>query len=449
MILVAGLGKTGQSVLRYCEAQGEPCLGFDTREDLDIETLKQRFPQVPFALGNLPEAWLPRIETVALSPGIAMSEPWVEALMLLGKQVVGDIELFARAVSAPVIGITGSNGKSTVTTLVGEMLSEAGLLVGVGGNIGTPALDLLEDDNEYDAYVLELSSFQLETTYSLQTVSSAVLNVSEDHMDRYPSFEAYVQAKTSLLDQTEVAVLPEDFQLLGVSHPDKVLRFGLQRSARLPEHYYGLLEKGGDEWLGVGRQPLVPLTEVRLQGAHNVLNALAAMALTSPFEISPAVYQSVLSRFSGLPHRTEWVAESEEVVWINDSKGTNVGATLTALQTFIPQAQQRQGQLVLIAGGEGKGADFSSLKTAVQEGCKNVIVFGRDGSKIAEAINRSCIQVETLDQAVEAAKEVSEKGDIVLFSPACASFDQFKNYEERGEVFKNLVMKQTVTSEQA
>ena len=449
MVLVAGLGLTGQSVLRFYQRMGEPCLAFDTRESLDLAPLQAQFPEMQFAKGQLPDAWLTQFNTVVLSPGIAQTEPWVEKLKILGKEIIGDIELFARAVDAPVIGITGSNGKSSVTTLVGNALKTAGLQAGVGGNIGTPALDLLIDDTEYEVYVLELSSFQLETTYSLQTEASTVLNISEDHMDRYDSLEAYIQAKTRLLDQTALAVLPEDFHLLGVSHPEKVVRFGLQQADTLPENTYGLLETQAGIYLGKGQQPKVPLDALALKGKHHILNALAAMALTEPFAIAESVWQQVLNEFKGLPHRTQWVAEKAGVQWINDSKGTNVGATLTALETFSEVAASNDGKVILLAGGVGKGADFSPLASAVQA-CKAVILFGQDASKIEQELIQNSEKmpefpvlmqsVSTLGEAVQAAEGLAEAGDVVLFSPACASFDQFANFVARGEAFEQLVL---------
>lgn len=464
MYLVAGLGLTGQSVLRYFQQVGESCLAFDTREELDLSDLKKQFPQIDFATGKIPSEWLTQFDTLVLSPGIAQSEPWVESLKVLGKEVIGDIELFARTVGVPVIGITGSNGKSTVTTLVGEFLKQAGKQVGVGGNIGTPALDLLMDDNEYEVYVLELSSFQLETTYALETTASTVLNISEDHMDRYDSLEAYIQAKTRLLDQTHLAVLPEDFHLLAVNHPKRVVRFGLNTPQ---SGHYGIWQSEEGTFLARKRsgrevEPLVAVSKMALQGQHHQLNAMAAMALTEDFELPAAVYQQVLQQFSGLPHRTQPVAEINGVLWINDAKGTNVGATVTAIESFVPQAESRKGKVILIAGGVGKGADFTPLLPAAAQ-CKLAILFGQDAPIIAQALEQTSAenthaknaekmskspvlprdlvieQVNTLKQAVKKAFDQAQSGDVVLFSPACASFDQFANYIARGEAFEQLV----------
>ncbi|BCN93870.1 UDP-N-acetylmuramoylalanine--D-glutamate ligase [Thiomicrorhabdus immobilis] len=442
MYLVAGLGVTGQSVLRYFKAQGEPCLAFDTRADFDVTALQQEYPDVEFALGEVPLKWLKKFETIILSPGIAKSEPWVSALEKLGKQTIGDIELFARAVGAPVIAITGSNGKSTVTTITGLALAEAGYNVGVGGNIGEPALDLLLDDNEYDVYVLELSSFQLETTYSLTTASSTVLNVSEDHMDRYVGIEDYIQAKTKVFADTELAVIPFDLSEQGLIHHGDVVRFCASEGFVQSDKDYGIIEHNNQAWLGHGQNPQVPLESMRLKGLHHQLNALAMLALCRPFNVENRHFETVLSQFTGLPHRTELVVVHEDVTWINDSKGTNVGATQTALESI---GKETLGKLILIAGGVGKDADFSGLKAPVEQFCKKVVLFGRDQDLIAEALqsNQSSAidlsKVEDLATAVAIALENSQPQDCVLFSPACASFDQFANYVQRGEIFVELV----------
>ena len=441
MYLVAGLGITGQSVLRYFEAQGEYCLAFDTRKSFDLETLQSEFGHIEFALGEVPNDWLSRFQTVVLSPGISKAEPWVEALMKLGKQVIGDVELFARAVGVPVIAITGSNGKSTVTTMTGMALQEAGYQVGVGGNIGEPVLDLILDDTEYDVFVLELSSFQLETTYSLDTVAATVLNISEDHMDRYEELEDYIQAKTKVFASTELAVIPEGFSRDGIIHHAKISRFGLGHNVIQSDGDFGVLtiEEGDctQQWLGHGSTPLVAVPKMKLQGAHHQLNALAMMALCQPFNVKAEHFLTVIQNFSGLPHRTELVGIYDGIEWINDSKGTNVGATLTAIESL---GSETDGQLILIAGGVGKDADFSGLSNSVSEFCRHTVLFGRDQQLIGAHLTESSLSfVDDLEQAVEAAYQIAEPGDCILFSPACASFDQFANYMLRGSAFIELV----------
>lgn len=453
MYLVAGLGITGQSVLRYFEAIGEPCRAFDTRNSLEIAHLKSQFPQVEFALGEVPIEWVQQCTTVVLSPGISQSEPWVVALQSLGKEIVGDVELFARAVGAPVIAITGSNGKSTVTTMTGMALQAAGYRTAICGNIGEPVLDLLIDEHDYEVYVLELSSFQLETTYSLNSVSATVLNISEDHMDRYTDLEGYILAKTKVFANTECAVLPNGFNAIGLLPTTKICRFGLDESPLENDQAYGVINhvtKKNDQacskkfkvidetgWLGYGATPLVALAEMQLKGRHHQLNALAMMALCRPFKVSAEQFRWVLNSFGGLPHRVQLVGIFEGVAWINDSKGTNVGATLTAIESV---GGQSAGPLILIAGGVGKEADFSALHSAVKHFCRHTILFGRDREKIAEALEGVAVTcVDTLSEAVTLANALAVAEESVLFSPACASFDQFEHYVQRGEIYIQLV----------
>ncbi len=442
MYLVAGLGITGQSVLRYFEAQSsEVCLAFDTRESLDIDLLKTSFPDVKFALGSIPISWYAQFETIVLSPGISKLEPWVVALQKLGKQVIGDVELFARAVGEPIIAITGSNGKSTVTTMTGLALQSAGYQVGVGGNIGEPALGLLMDDNEYDIYVLELSSFQLETTYSLNTVAATVLNISEDHMDRYADLEGYIQAKTQVFANSERAILPEGFSDLGLIHHALISHFGISKNFIKSDADYGVIQVksslGDQAYLGYGKTPIVALADMKLQGRHHQLNVLAMMALCQSFNVSAKHFTLIAKTFDGLPHRTQLVGCYEGVAWINDSKGTNVGATLMAIESI---GGQTRGQLILIAGGVGKDANFTDLRSAVEGFCRHTILFGRDQAKIEHCLEGLPLtRVANLEQAVNLAKSLVSAKDCVLFSPACASFDQFVNYAQRGEIYTQLV----------
>lgn len=439
MYLVAGLGKTGVSVLEYLQMTDEAALAFDTRESFDCQALEQRFPKVLFATGALPKKWLKKISTLVLSPGISSREAWVQDLIARGVQVIGDIELFARAVGVPVIAITGSNGKSTVTTLVGMALQEAGYSVGVGGNIGRPALELLMADQEYEIFVLELSSFQLETTYSLHTISSALLNLSEDHMDRYDDMNAYLQAKLNIFNDTQLAVCPDDLNCENLGSTQRRL-FGIGLSANFA-HYTTLSTPQG-LYLGRGQMPMVSVDAMRLSGKHHQLNALAMMALCEPLRISPDVYQAVLAKFSGLAHRTQEVANVDGVRWINDSKGTNVGATVTAIESM---GEQVDGKVVLLAGGVGKDAEFSALTPAVKAYCSKVILFGEDREQLAQVMpTDSVLFVDTLYDAVKQAKQFVTAGDVVLFSPACASFDQFKNFEHRGECFMDWVQQQVI-----
>lgn len=441
MYLVAGLGVTGQSVLRYFQSRDQKCMAFDSRNNFAIEPLQAVFPDVKFAAGTLPVEWIEQFDTIVLSPGISKNEPWVLELEEAGKQVIGDIELFARATELPIIAITGSNGKSTVTTLVGMILSRAGYNTGVGGNIGVPALDLLIDANEYDVFVLELSSFQLETTYSLATVSSTILNISEDHMDRYIDLEDYISAKARVFDHTELAVVPAELNLNGLLNHTPTLCFSTTEGFVKNDTDYGVIEHKGANWLGSGDSAKVPVSVLKLQGRHHQLNALATMALCQSFNIDSEIFTEVFAEFGGLPHRTELVANVNGVDWINDSKGTNVGATVTAIESL---GEQASGKLILIAGGVGKDADFADLAEPIAQYCRLLILFGRDQDSIAKAVSSvspevELIKLEDLNSAVNVACENAQGGDIVLFSPACASFDQFQNYVERGEKFVQMV----------
>lgn len=437
MYLVAGLGLTGQSVLNYFASQSEPCFALDTRPEFDTSELEKTYPEVEFATGSLPSHWCGKITSIVLSPGISKSEPWVKYCINQGTEVIGDIELFARAAGQPIVAITGSNGKSTVTTLVAEALKEAGYVVGVGGNIGCPALDLLTHETDFNVYVLELSSFQLETTYSLQAVAATVLNISEDHMDRYLALEDYIQAKMTILNNTELAVLPLDFERVGIARPGDEVRFGLNYAEVLPPKEYGIVMKNSQAWLGWEDHASVPVSCMAQQGLHHQLNALAMMALCRPFELSDTVFKKVLKAFKGLPHRTQVVLEQDGISWINDSKGTNVGATVTAIESI---KETSDGQVVLIAGGVGKEADFKELGQAVAQSCGQAILFGQDKAVIAQQLPAEKIKlVETLSEAVLLAKSLAKPGDAILFSPACASFDQFKNYIERGNAFEAFV----------
>lgn len=427
--------------MRYLQASGEPMLAFDTRPDFDFSQLQENYPTVLFAAGELPKVWHKWITRVVLSPGICRREAWVLALQERGVEVVGDIELFARAVSQPVVAITGSNGKSTVTTLVGEFLSAAGYLVGVGGNIGRPALDVLLDDCECDVYVLELSSFQLETTYSLHSAASTVLNISEDHMDRYAGLDDYIQAKTNVYSDTELAVVPKGHESqLWLTKLLKKVYFGLETPQA--DNEYGVLEHNHQAWLGRGDQAWLALDDIPLNAPHHQLNALAAMALCEPFAVPIAIFKQVLAGFKGLAHRTQLVVEHNGIQWIDDSKGTNVGASLSALQSLGQQVLPN-GRIILLAGGVGKGADFSDLSPALKNYARALVLFGRDAEIMHQTLVESsdCYRVENLQQAVRQALELALPGDIVLLSPACASFDQFKNYQDRGEQFALEVKK--------
>ncbi len=431
-ILIVGLGKTGLSVARFLARQGLPFAVADSRmEPPGLAELRAECPQAAVHLGPFEAELFVGFRTLVVSPGIAVAEPAIRAAAAAGAEIIGDIELFARHVKAPVIAITGSNGKSTVTTLVGELLAAAGRKVRVGGNLGTPALDLLAGSNDAEIYVLELSSFQLETTSSLKAAAAVVLNVSEDHMDRYPDLAAYAEAKGRVYQGAAVAVVNRDndwsLRLARASEPARTVSFGLDAPAA---GQWGMVERDGQTWLALGDRPLVCERELTLRGRHNMANALAALALVEAVGVDPAAVLDALRRFAGLPHRSQFVGHFHGLDWVNDSKGTNVGATAAALagQT-VP--------VVLIAGGLGKGQDFAVLRPLLAEKARGVVLIGQDADLIAQAWAGAAPIVRAADmgEAVSMAAELGRPGDVVLLSPACASFDMFKGYDHRGEVF--------------
>jgi UDP-N-acetylmuramoylalanine--D-glutamate ligase len=431
--LVVGLGKTGLSCARYLTRRGAEVAVTDTRvAPPELETARQELPEMPLFLGGFSESAFARAEQIVVSPGVSRKHPLIEAAGTRGVEVIGDVELFARAALAPVIAVTGSNGKSTVTTWVGEMARAAGRTTRVGGNLGTPALEILQDE-EPDLYVLELSSFQLETTWSLAPAAAAVLNLSPDHLDRYASVAEYAAAKQRIFRHAAVQVVNADDRLASslVDAGRPVRRFTL---AEPGGEEYGIAEHAGSEWLMRGAQPVLPVNALRIPGRHNVANALAALALGDAAGLPEAAMVRALRSFHGLPHRMQWVAEFNEVTWYNDSKGTNPGATCAA-------ASGLRQPLVLLAGGDGKGADFSPLRDALAGKARAVILFGRDAPLIESAL-KGVVPVRhaaSLQEAVRLASRTAEPGDAVLLSPACASFDMFSGYEQRGQVFMDAV----------
>lgn len=427
--LVVGLGKTGLSCARHLAAQGVPFVLTDSRaEPPGLQQLHDEMPELTAHVGGFLDNDFSQAEQIILSPGISRREKHVQVAEQHGAEILGDIELFARAAKAPVVAITGTNGKSTVTTLVAEMARASGKQVQVGGNLGMPALELLHDE-QTELYVLELSSFQLETTYSLNAVAAVVLNISADHMDRYDNLEAYAQVKQGVYHGDGVMVINSDDPLVEAMSDEqrRLIRFGLAT----PEgEDFGLIEKAGESYLARGQQTLIAISEMKLAGRHNYSNALAALALGTAIDLELDAMLEVLRTFKGLAHRSEWVAEVNGVRWYNDSKATNVGAAVAALEGM-------PGTLVLIAGGDGKGADFSSLRDAVKERVRCVVLLGRDAALIEQAIQGAVPlrRATDMQDAVRQAAECAEPGDSVLLSPACASFDMYQNFEARGADF--------------
>mgnify|MGYP006424335169 CR=1 FL=1 len=426
---VVGLGKTGLSCVRYLVREGADVCVVDTRDGSPFEKM---IGDVPVHFGSLDHEFVTRADCLVVSPGVSIHLPEIQAAYARGAEILGDIELFARRVTdTPVIAITGSNGKSTVTAMLGEMAKAAGIKVCVAGNIGQPVLDTL--DGAYELYILELSSFQLETTSSLKPIAATVLNVCEDHMDRYASFEDYVRAKKRIYHHATTAVINKEDPLTQAdANTSKVIAFGLTPPDL--ETDFGF----DGETLYQGKKPLMKAADLLLKGRHSVANALAAIALGRAAGIALSPMLNALKHFKGLAHRSAFVRELNEVTWINDSKGTNVGATLAAITGFASPDQKK---LILLAGGQGKGADFSPLTDAVKAHVRELVVFGEDKALIQHALKdaTSISTVNTLENAIQIALTLAKPGDTVLFSPACASFDQFPNFEKRGEAFVDLV----------
>lgn len=424
-VVVIGLGMTGLSVVNHLLRQPD---------EFDIKVIDTRPtppgqdklpPQVALGSGQWNMDWLLAADLIVASPGVALATPELVAAANAGIEIVGDIELFARAVNKPVVAITGSNGKSTVTSLVGEMAKEAGINVGVGGNIGFAALDMLAQD--HDLYVLELSSFQLETTASLQLKAAVYLNLSEDHMDRYDGLEDYSQAKMRIFDHAQLAVFNrDDLATRPIAFSGEVTSFGFDAEE------YGLVPVEGEEYLAVAQQPVMATRDIALVGRHNVANSLAALALADAVNIEHSAVCRALKRYNGLAHRCQLVASHHGVQWVNDSKATNLASTLAALKGL-----DLSGKLHLLMGGDGKGADFSELKPVLADLDVQLYCYGRDGHDFAPLVEKP-LSVDTMEQAMIIAAETARPGDMVLLSPACASFDQFPNFMARGDAFVAL-----------
>ncbi|QBQ53419.1 UDP-N-acetylmuramoyl-L-alanine--D-glutamate ligase [Nitrosococcus wardiae] len=433
--VIVGLGKTGLSCARFLANRGLSVTVMDSREaPPGLAALREQVPEAAVRLGDFEAALMQQAERLVISPGVALSEPAIQAAQARGIPVLGDIELFAYWAQAPVVAITGSNGKSTVTVLVEAMAHQAGKKVLSGGNLGLPALELLEKPVP-DLYVLELSSFQLETTFTLNAAAACILNISPDHMDRYSHLEAYVQAKARVYHGTGTMVInADDVQVAGLAQPERhCLRFTLGVPAA---DEYGLRERVGETWLARGHELLLPARQLPLVGRHNVANALAALALGEAAGLPRAAMLSALREFRGLPHRCEWVAQAKGVSWYNDSKGTNVGATVAAIEGL-----PCQGKLVLIAGGVGKGADFSTLWAPLSRRARAVVLMGQDAPRLEAALANSVplYRARNMSEAVNKANTLAQPGDSVLLSPACASFDMYSGFEARGQAFIEAV----------
>lgn len=432
--IVVGLGKTGISCIRYLCQQGCQVAVVDNRTTPPgLEELHQKFPEIPVYLGDFNVEVLTQANELIISPGISLHEPAITECLRRGIKVVGDVALFAQAAQAPIVAITGSNGKSTVTYLVGMMAEAAGRKIKVGGNIGIPMLDLL--DSNTDLYVLELSSFQLETIYAFKPKVAVVLNVSPDHMDRYRDFNEYVSIKQRIYSDCQTAIINRDDYLSheNVALPQKIISFGMDAPQK---NNFGIVAG----YLAYGNKKLLPIEDLKIKGLHNVANALAALALGTAINLPLAAMLQTLRNFSGLPHRCQWVATINNVAWYNDSKATNVGATKAAIGGL---GARMNGKIVLLAGGIGKDANFAELRDVIAKYVHTVVLFGRDALLIQKAlIGKSKIfRAESISDAIAICIDVARPGDKVLFSPACASFDMFNNFEHRGTVFMEELRK--------
>lgn len=434
-VVIVGLGKTGLSCARYLSKQGVRIAITDSRDEPpELATLRSEFVPIPTYLGGISSEVLLASDQIVLSPGVSLEEQSVKQAIENGIPVFGDIELFCQNAKTPIIAISGSNGKSTVTTLVAQMAEYAGLKTCVGGNLGTPALELLNEP-EPDLYVLELSSFQLETTFSLNAHASVVLNVSSDHMDRYANLDEYIGAKNKIYSGQGVMVINQDDEVVNAMADDsrQTLTFSLSK----PEgNNFGVIKENGDVFLCQGDKKIISDRELIIKGEHNIANALAAMALASSVNVPIDAMVKALKNFTGLEHRCQLVKKINQVSWYNDSKATNVGACITSIKGLC-----ELGNIILIAGGDSKGADLSSLKSIVKQHVKKVLLMGVDANKLADVLASEvpCEFVDDMNEAVKRAQKISGSDDLVLLAPACASLDMYKNYRQRGDDFVSAV----------
>ena len=437
-VLVVGLGETGLSCIRHLAGSRRRVVAVDSREHPpNRAAVESEFPEVDVRCGRFSVPLFGTAEEIVVSPGVSVREPALRAAAECGVPIIGDIELFSREVDAPVVAITGSNGKSTVTSLVAAMARADGIRVGAGGNLGPPALSLL--GREHELYVLELSSFQLETTSELRPAAATVLNISADHMDRYESIDEYIAAKRRVICTDTVVIANLDDTLASRLGRDRRETIGFSTRGH-PDARWQVAGRGETARIMRCGRAVMPVGSVPLPGMHNVANVLAAFALGDAIGLDIDSMASAVVSYVGLPHRCETVATHRGVRWINDSKGTNVGATVAAIEGV-----GARGPLVLLAGGVGKGADFSPLRAPVSRHVRCAVLIGQDAVRLDETL-RGCTEIRhasDLAAAVDVASAVAREGDSVLFSPACASFDMFPDFEARGDAFRRLVIART------
>lgn len=431
---VVGLGVSGYSAARYLRSRGLTVHVVDTRPHPPLaESLLTEHPEVETFFGSLSVDAVKNAKLLIVSPGVSLGLPDISEAKKRGAEIVGDIELFLQENEKPLIAITGSNGKSTVTTLVGEMCRAGGMNPLVAGNIGEPVLNSLIEKLDYDVAVLELSSFQLETTSIVPAESATILNISADHMDRYASMGDYMLAKARIMRGAQRAVLSRhEPELEQITKAAELIYFGLDKPAA--DNVYGIEKRKSGRWLMKGDETLMRLRDVPLVGLHNTLNVLAAFALTDFLAIDNEKLVGAIKSFEGLPHRMQTVAIKDGVTYVNDSKATNIGAAATALKNL-------ESPVYWIAGGEGKGADFTELRDELPATVQHALLIGRDAKEIEAAIETKVPTtiVASLDEAVYEACKLASSGSVVLLSPACASFDMFNGFAQRGEEFVKAV----------
>lgn len=445
--MIIGLGMSGLSCARFCQRRGWSFDLCDSRDNpINLDAVQQEFTESEIFCGALDGELLSQYDELIVSPGVALAEPAIQQAIQTGVKISGDIQLFKEFVTKPVVAITGSNGKSTVTSLVGDMLNGCGVKALVGGNIGLPALDLIADvaadgsdqGSDTDIYVLELSSFQLETTTQLNAAVATILNLSEDHMDRYSGMEDYLVAKQRIFAGASMVVENKDDEATKTDSDSSAVRFGL----KAPEtDEFGLRQVDGQDWIYFGSQPLLSADEIKIKGQHNLANVMSALALVQAVAPQLNIQLSdsfeAIKTFAGLAHRCQWVADINGVACYNDSKGTNVGSTLAAINGL---GASSKGKIWLLAGGVDKDQSFAELVQPCQKYVAETLLFGRDALNIQKDLVDCKTQTfTTMDQAWKYALENAKADDLILLSPACASFDQFKNFAVRGEYFRQLV----------
>lgn len=430
-VVIVGLGQTGLSCARFLAKRDYVIAMMDSRKQPPaLKVIQQQYPEILVKIGGLDADWMQQADMIVLSPGVDPRDESIVAAKQSGVEIVGDVELFARYANAPIIAITGSNGKSTVTTLLADMVADAGKTCKVGGNLGTPTLDLISEPAP-DFYIVELSSFQLETVRSLNAFASVLLNISPDHLDRYDSEQNYRNAKAKVFNGDGVMIINADD-----SYVKQLAERGRNQITFGKNADFSVISQGGKQWLAQQGLALLEVDKLKIIGKHNVANALAALALGSAMALPISAMLKALQQYLGLPHRCRLVAENKGIRWFNDSKATNVGACIAAIEGLADT-----GELILIAGGVGKDQDFSKLTSTLQYHVTAIILLGEDAELIAASVPKQVelYRVDTLHDAVIKAKQIARSGDNILLSPACASFDMFSGYARRGDIFEHLV----------